>query len=126
MVIPGVFVGDIWSPHRFQGAIICVTDERPKDEPDRALHIPILKYDGSQVVAVPERLDRAADAMWDIWQAGTDCLVHCTAGIERSPLVVTWFLHRHLKLPWEVAYHLVVRARPGVQRRDYWIKPGEV
>lgn len=124
-VIPGLYVGDIYSPRLFQGAIICVTDKRPEDEPERALHIPILVYEESGIIAPQERLDRAADAIWKVWQTGVDVLVHCHAGIERSPLVVTWFLHRHLQIPWNEAYKLVIRVRPEVQRRDHWVKRRE-
>ena len=51
--------------------------------------------------------------------------VYCDAGVERSPLVVAWFLACYSVLE-EVntlleAYRYIEMRRPEVQRRDVWI-----
>jgi protein-tyrosine phosphatase len=48
-------------------------------------------------------------------------LVHCLAGSERSPLVVaTWLCERHSFTLGE-AYKLLMRKRPIVEERAFWL-----
>ena len=51
----------------------------------------------------------------------TRIVVHCAMGMERSPLAIAWYLHRHQKLSLDDAYKKVVEARPIVLDRRGWI-----
>ncbi len=54
-------------------------------------------------------------------------LVHCYAGIERSPLAIAWFLHTKRGMTLDEAYKLIKQKRPIVQDRQVWIpKPPPV
>jgi len=54
---------------------------------------------------------------------GEKVLVHCGAGIERSPLVVAWYLWRHKVSTLDKAYKLITDKREIVQRRDTtWVQ----
>lgn len=48
-------------------------------------------------------------------------VVHCAMGMERSPLAIVWYLHRHQKLGLDDAYRKLVEARPIVLDRRGWI-----
>jgi protein-tyrosine phosphatase len=48
-------------------------------------------------------------------------LVHCGGGIERSPLVVAWYLATKKGMTFNNAYEMVEKKRLCVQRRDNWV-----
>lgn len=48
-------------------------------------------------------------------------LVHCAAGIERSPLVIAHYLHEQFRMSLDDAYDWIRRHRPIVQDRRAWI-----
>ncbi|MBI2405090.1 dual specificity protein phosphatase family protein [Candidatus Gottesmanbacteria bacterium] len=48
-------------------------------------------------------------------------LVHCWAGVERSPLTIVYYLHKFEGIPWWDAYDLVMERRPIVQDRTHWM-----
>jgi len=53
-------------------------------------------------------------------------LVHCWAGIERSALVVAWFLVKHRGFDtFEDAYDHIQSVRPCVARRMQWLKESD-
>ena len=52
-------------------------------------------------------------------------LVHCRAGMERSPLVVVWYLYNYRTNIFptiQEAYKYVQNIRPCVQNRESWIE----
>ena len=49
-------------------------------------------------------------------------LVHCGAGIERSPLVVVYYLWKFKQYTLNQAYELVQEKRQIVQNRSHWIR----
>ena len=66
------------------------------------------------------------DALADAIQRGLDAfetvLVHCWAGVERSPLVVAWYLCKHAGYKnLDEAYDFIQEKRQCVQRRTCWI-----
>jgi protein-tyrosine phosphatase len=72
--------------------------------------------------AIPERLDAAAAIMHAHQAAQKPLIVHCFAGVERSPLAVAYYLHRfrgHATL--EGAYAVLEERRPAVERRTSWL-----
>ena len=52
--------------------------------------------------------------------------VHCTAGLERSPLVVAWYLHIYESVSLDEAYNMIRQIRPQVFDRRSWIKYNSV
>jgi protein-tyrosine phosphatase len=48
-------------------------------------------------------------------------LVHCGAGIERSSLVVAWYLSTKLNMPLRESYKLIQSKRGHVQNRECWV-----
>ena len=120
-VYPGLFVGDMAdakaAPPDF--FILCVLENRPPDEPPNATHIPFLvngKADMKQVDIILDVIDRQI-------QANRQILVHCGAGIERSPLICTLYLHKRVGLPLDDAWKLVQQKRPQAQDRRGWLQP---
>ena len=48
-------------------------------------------------------------------------VVHCAMGMERSPLTVVWYLHKHQDKTLEEAYQIVKSARESTVDRRSWI-----
>jgi len=49
-------------------------------------------------------------------------LVHCHAGMDRSPFMVAWFLHDYMGMTPEEAYNLVKEKHPQTIVHDDWMK----
>lgn len=110
-IVEGIYIGDD-SDCQTKPAMghLCVL-ENPCGNGD---HIPI--FDGKQ--AVVAKLNEAADWI----EAHPRALVHCGAGIERSPLTVTWWLHKKRGMTLEEAWATVSAKRPQAQdRRAAWL-----
>jgi predicted protein tyrosine phosphatase len=130
-IVDHVFIGDAYDAKNWERRIICVLESRPESEPSRAFILPILKTvswmgqldtrpDGS-IHADTEVLDLVADMIDTFVKREEDVLVHCGAGIERSPLSVVWYLHKKKGLSIEEAYRIVIAARPQVMNRSVWL-----
>jgi hypothetical protein len=52
---------------------------------------------------------------------GAAILIHCAAGIERSPLSVAWYVSKYCGLDFDTAYDAVLKSRPIAQNRKGWI-----
>lgn len=55
-------------------------------------------------------------------QLGEKIVIHCTAGIERSPLVVAYFLHKYKNVTLDEAYETIRKVRPEILDRRSWIQ----
>ena len=66
-------------------------------------------------------LDAAADYIAAELSRGQRVLVHCGAGLERSPLTIAWFLHRYHGMNLDRAYAEIRLARPQVYDRQSWL-----
>jgi len=127
-IVPNLFIGarsDVgeMGNHRGSWVVIC-TLELPSDA-DRAaatLCLPVLEGDSN--VATEATLEALRLAIRDNLRAGRRVLVHCGAGVERSPLAVAYYLHRDHGLSWDAAYALLQRRRPQVADRRSWLAPG--
>ena len=75
--------------------------------------------------ALPELLDAAANIIDKRW-AGLNppLLVHCGAGVERSPLTVAWWMRRRFGLDFDRGYAWLQSRRPCVADRRLWIRGG--
>jgi protein-tyrosine phosphatase len=127
-----VFIGSFNDALTFNdGYLIVVTEEIPETEPKRAYHIPILKVaPNGQPFTTPDgflkvdekALDIVASLIEEIQNAGYKVLVHCGAGIERSPLTAAWFLMKKYKITLEEAYRRVKAVHPETQERYVWLR----
>ena len=68
-------------------------------------------------------LDRCANHIHNKLTEDPDAkiVVHCAMGMERSPLAIVWYLHRHHKMSLDDAYKKLAEARPIVLDRRGWI-----
>lgn len=129
-IAPGLYVGSDVGARQFRkvhpsGAVICVLEggicEQRRDE----LHYPILRYGaGPGPVASPEALDRIAAIIERTRNDGGQAMVHCSAGVERSPLACAWYLRTSLSVSLKKAYALVFEARPQAEDRSRWLPRG--
>lgn len=70
------------------------------------------------------QLDLAADLISARLADGKELLVHCAAGIERSPLTCAWWMvktGRHSTL--DAAYAHLKLIRPIIEDRQFWLEP---
>ena len=67
-------------------------------------------------------LNALADIINVALNSGERVLVHCGAGIERSPLVVVFYLWKYKQYTLIQAYEHVIKIRPMVQNRGHWIR----
>ncbi|MGH7901441.1 MAG: dual specificity protein phosphatase family protein, partial [Thermodesulfobacteriota bacterium] len=85
--------------------------------------IPILKYDDNRdAFADRKQLDVVVEVIHSALKRGQKTLVHCGAGIERSPLAVVYYLCKKKGMTIEQAYKLVISKRSIVQDRRSWLK----
>jgi len=111
-IIPNLHVGSSKDAYvnKDRGDFTCVIDVRGLIEPDENGEVQAILLDALAVI-INKRLKN-----------GDNVLVHCSAGIERSPLVIAWYLVRYKKEPTiKDAYKLIQDLRPMVQRRDNWV-----
>ena len=139
-IIHDIWVGDLEDAKVWEDNLLCVLETRPDSEPERALHIPILTLrfektmmkdkDGKDTDymiheyvdrALPVQLDAVAHVIQNHVDAGTKLLLHCGAGIERSPLALTWYMHTRAGLSLEEAFEFVKSKRPQAQNRLEWL-----
>lgn len=74
----------------------------------------------------PVALGAYANIIHDLLVAGKKIFVHCKAGMERSPLVVAWYLVLYEPFPdLETAYRFIIDKHPLAQRRDMWVRWNE-
>ena len=111
-IAPRLFVGNQLAARDFPGTIICVTQRRPEEEPEKSIMLPLLTprsgvptdidFEQSALTdweATLENLDAIAAAVWDAQANLGNVLVHCTppgtmvgaaipTQIERTPMCV--------------------------------------
>ena len=125
-------MGDAEDAKNFDGTIICTMQEIPEDEPMDAYWLPVIRSDvplnvkeliadqGAEITALRHQLEIIADIIKVSTKYG-DVLVHCLAGIERSPLAMVFYLHEYQGMSWGEAYDFVKEKRPQVQNRLQWL-----
>ena len=128
-IVPNLYVGDLPDSLQFaadynDGMIICVLESRPISEPRNATWIPILstQLGDGLVWADPVQLDTVKSVIDNALLNGRKVLVHCGAGIERSPLAVAWYLAKTQHTTIEDAYEIVRKGRSQTQVRTVWLK----
>ena len=74
-----------------------------------------------KVTALKKNLFTVAEIIFHHEGSGEPVLVHCMAGIERSPLAVVFYLHYFKDMTWDDAYKFVQKKRPEVANRLQWL-----
>lgn len=127
-IVPNLYLGDEDDAKKAPGDIvrICVLENcTPRDRwHPNTIHIPILVPDIEEPfgvvwykASVPQ-LAFVAKTIDFLLRDGQRVLVHCWAGVERSPLAVAFYLHLAKRLSMAKAYKMVEEKRPMTQRRD--------
>jgi hypothetical protein len=133
-IIENLWVGDAEDAKLWKGRILCVLEQRPIDEPIRAVSIPILKTASDGQIwttngGAPEvdmlNLALITDFINTSMTRGEKLLVHCAQSIERSPLAIVWYLHVIKQMPLNEAYDFVKKQHPRAQNRLSWINDGD-
>jgi len=106
--------------------VICVLEDphcfhKKEDDGRDWIHIPIMHYaDESEGMwdsedlgehAEPEALDRVAHIINGAIRLKKNVLVHCGAGLERSPLAVAWYLRNKKHISFNDAYNIILKHR---------------
>ena len=122
-ILPNLFLGDLQDAIDFaktkDGHIIVVLESRPASEPFQSIHVPVITSSGS---VHSSQLNKVGCIIHALLSQGKPLLVHCAAGIERSPLTTVWYLHKWHGMSLDEAYSYVKKRRPQVQDRQQWLK----
>jgi protein-tyrosine phosphatase len=118
-VLPRIWIGPVSSCAQAPEGVVCFNVlETPHSECCR--HCRILGDDGKARI---ELLDHVAQQIDVAWNTDTrHLLVHCGAGVERSPLTVAWWMTKRLHLTFDEAYAWLKRQRPQIEDRRSWIE----
>ncbi len=135
-IIKNVWIGDIDDARVWDGNKLCVLEKYPKDYTQRknSVLIPILSRvvegqptDKREMIkdedaeAIMENLDLVSSVIHNHIMAGEKVLVHCIGGMERSPLAVSWYLHKNAGVPLTDAFDYVKTKRPQALNRIQWL-----
>ena len=123
-IVENLFLGSLedakkFREHKPDGIIICVLENRPVDEPFKAYHIPVITESGH---VHTEQLDHISFFLETLLEKKCDVLVHCMAGMERSPLTVAYYLSYSKGIPIEEAYKIVKKNRHETMDRTIWLR----
>jgi protein-tyrosine phosphatase len=123
-IISNLYLGDIQDAQDFRenfpnAVIICVLENRPENEPFKAYHIPIITESGH---VHTEQLDHISFFIEALLDKHEKVLIHCAAGLERSPLTIAYFLKYSKGISLEEAYAMVKNERPQIFDRSIWLK----
>ena len=127
-IIKNVWIGDLDDARKWEGNKICVLESYPRDYTQRknSLLIPILSephihLEEVDAEAIMENLDLVSTVIQNHIMAGEKVLIHCMGGMERSPLAVTWYLHKNAGVPLTDAFDYVKKKRPQALNRIQWL-----
>ena len=125
-IIPNLFLGgqqdaiDFDQKFGESGTIICVLENRPQDEPFRSYHIPVRTSSGHVHM---EQLNQISWFLDKLLDNNVPTLVHCAAGLERSPITVAYHLHLKNNISVNDAYKLIEQKREGIIEHMEWLVP---
>lgn len=132
-ILDNLYLGDSEDAKSFDGTIICAMQEIPEDEPMEAFWIPVIRSNvplnikeliadqGAEITALKHQLYLISEIIFNHEGSDKPVLIHCLAGIERSPLAVVFYLHYFKNMNWDEAYDFVKLKRPQVQNRLIWL-----
>ena len=127
-IIPGLFIGDgmeacndILTKDMIR---ICVSEKLPSIPWAHHIAFMVPNEEG-ELRADIEKLNTIAMLIGTALCAGRKAMVFCGAGMERSPLAVTWYLYQYRRITLDKAWQTVKEKRTcAIDRRD-WL-PGSV
>ena len=125
IVEPWLFLGSVIDAAHFEGNALCVHESLfPPMIKRSEIRIPIayMHSNPTRMVAQPHQLDLCKIIIHEHAATQTKLLVHCMAGVERSPLTIVWYL-MFTGLTMDQAYAFVKRKRPEVEDRRFWLDP---
>ena len=128
LILPNLYLGDLQDAIDFdkavpKGRIVVVLEQRPGNEPHKSFHLPLLTSTSHRIHST--QLDQLACFIHSIVNQKIDLLIHCAAGIERSPLGTVWYLHKFHNMTLDEAYAHVKKLRPQIQDRQVWLSIDE-
>lgn len=107
---------------------LCVIETHYHDRYEHLTHyVPILDHDEDDLAFVPpraliHRLDECCEIIDDHLLNNEPLLVHCYAGIERSPLTLAyWLVKSRRRANLDGAYIFLKHVRPIVEDRRNWL-----
>jgi dual specificity protein phosphatase-like protein len=134
-ILPRLWIGTDFScawARKLGLATLCVLEKPCENE--GCEHIPITRKTplGIVLAAPSGEVDKAVWWLTSHWPRlfvfdGDDersipgVLVHCAAGMERSPLVTALFLEEYFRISLDEAYEWIRKHRPIVQDRRAWL-----
>ncbi len=104
-----------------EGEILCVLENRPMQEPEKAFQIPVVHEKHGTIRVHEEQLAHTFTFINRVLKDKSDLLVHCLGGFERSPLVIAYFLSKNFGITLDDAYKKVKQKRPQIMNRSDWI-----
>lgn len=135
LVEPNLYVGN-WDDARQARTkgwdTLCVIETPPTDKyKGMTYYVPILEHDEFSMamfppLAIQSQLDKCSEIIdhYLSFKGGSPLLVHCYAGIERSPLTLAyWLVKTCRKADLNEAYAFLKSIRPIVEDRRLWLPP---
>lgn len=130
-ILPNLYLGD-WqdalNKYDLEFNTLCVIETHPEDQyPGMDYYIPILDHDEDSLAIVPpqamiSKLDEACEIIDDHLLNHVPLLVHCWAGVERSPLTLAyWLVKSKRRANLDGAYIFLKHLRPIVEDRRSWL-----
>lgn len=128
-----LYLGDINDAKTFDGEVIMVAQDTPRDQQDHSYWIPCFKIETEwdkeelihgqdvEVKIIKNNIDLVIQRIRECGKYNEKILIHCIAGIERSPLIIAKFLHDYNGMNWDEAYDYIQKKRPEVQNRLQWL-----
>lgn len=132
-ILPNLYLGD-WQDALTATKVdpsfttLCVIETHPETRYlDMGYYVPILDYDDNYHATLPpqaqvSQLDIACDIIDDHILNSEPLLVHCWAGVERSPLTLAyWLVRSKRQSDLDSAYKFLKSKRPIVEDRRVWL-----
>ncbi|MHB8483521.1 MAG: dual specificity protein phosphatase family protein [Nitrospiria bacterium] len=118
-ILENLYLGDWQDGLSFDGDVINVLDKEEMGEDQKfnknAIWIPVVEYlhISAKGVSIPRanitRLDSVLKLVDTLLAEDLKVLIHCGAGMERSPLAVVWILRQRNYMTTEDAYEYVMK-----------------
>ena len=109
--------------------VINVTESVENPKADFCLTIGVPRTADEKIRVFASDLDILANTIHSVLNMNSNkfVLVHCTVGIERSPLVVTWYLHKYFNMSLlDAFYEVQQNLRLEALNRLNWISYASV
>lgn len=130
-VLPDLYLGN-WRDglHAKREGIktLCVIETQEDERyPNMDFYVPILDHNEYDLAFIPpqaliSKLDEACEIIDDHLLNHEPLLVHCWAGVERSPLTLAyWLVKSKQRANLDGAYRFLQHIRPIVEDRRSWL-----